>query len=178
MLAKRGAMDYNITSNAKGRSYMSAFYCKAERIMAIENKKAYYDYEIIEKFEAGVVLTGSEVKSVRAGHANLRDAFCFVEGGEIFLKNCRISRYEQSTIFPPDELRSRKLLMHKQEIRRLIGKSKEKGWTVVPLRLYFKGQRVKAEIALARGKKEYDKKQTVKERDVKRDMERQIADLR
>ena len=144
----------------------------------IENKKAYFDYEIIEKFEAGIALVGSEVKSVRAGHANLRDSFCFVEGGEIYLKNCRISQYSKSTIFPPDELRSRKLLMHKQEIRRLIGKSKEKGWTVVPLSMYFQGQRVKVQIALARGKREYDKKQTVKDRDVKRDMERQIADFR
>ncbi len=144
----------------------------------IENKKASFDYEITEKFEAGIALLGSEVKSIRAGHAYLRDAFCFVENGELFLKNCRIGRYSPSTIFPPDELRSRKLLLHKQEIRRLIGKSKEKGLTVIPLRMYFKGQRVKVEIALARGKKAYDKKQTAKERDVKRDMERQLADMR
>lgn len=143
---------------------------------AIENKKAYFDYEIIEKFEAGIVLVGSEVKSIRAGRANLRDAFCFIENGEIHLKNCRISAYDKATIMPPDELRSRKLLMHKREINRLIGKTREKGWSVVPLRLYFKGRRVKAEIALARGKRSYDKKQTIKERDSQRDMQRQIAD--
>ena len=144
---------------------------------AIENKKAYFDYEIIEKFETGIELVGSEVKSVRAGHVNLRDSFCFVEGSELFLKNCRISAYDKSSAFTPDELRSRKLLMHKSEIRRLIGKSREKGWSVIPLRMYFKGRLVKLEIALAKGKKMYDKKQTIKERDVARDMERQIRSL-
>ena len=142
----------------------------------IENKKAFFDYEVIEKFEAGIALEGSEVKSVRAGHANLRDSFCFVENGELFLKNCRISAYDKATIMPPDELRSRKLLMHRREINRLIGKTREKGWSVIPLRLYFKGRRVKAEIALARGKRSYDKKQTIKDRDNQRDMQRQIAD--
>lgn len=145
--------------------------------MNIENRKATFDYEIMEKYEAGIALLGSEVKSIRAGHANLKDSFCFVENGEVFLKNCRISPYAKSTLFPPEELRSRKLLLHGTEIRRIIGKSKEKGWTVVPLRMYFKGQRVKVEIALARGKREYDKKQSVKARDIKRDMDRQIADL-
>lgn len=142
----------------------------------VENKKAYFDYEIIEKFETGIALVGSEVKSVRAGRVNLGDSFCFIENGEIFLKNCRISSYDKSTIFPPDELRSRKLLMHKSEIRRLIGKSREKGWAIVPLRIYFKGRLAKVEIALAKGKRAYDKKQTIKERDSRRDMERQISD--
>lgn len=144
----------------------------------IENKRARFDYEIIERYEAGIALVGSEVKSVRAGHANLGDSFCFVEGGEVFLKNCRISAYDKSTIFPPDELRSRKLLMHKSEIRRLIGKSREKGWSVIPLKMYFKGRNVKLEIALAKGKRAYDKKQTIKERDTRRDMDRQISDYR
>lgn len=142
----------------------------------MENKKAYFDYEIIEKFETGIALVGSEVKSVRAGRVNLGDSFCFIENGEVFLKNCRISAYDKSTIFPPDELRSRKLLMHKSEIRRLIGKSREKGWAIVPLRIYFKGRLAKVEIALAKGKRAYDKKQTIKERDSRRDMERQISD--
>ena len=104
------------------------------------------------------------------------DSFCFVEGGELFLKNCRISAYDKATILPPDELRSRKLLLHKREIERLIGKSREKSLTVVPLAMYFKGRRVKVEIALARGKRSYDKKQTIKDRDIGRDMQRQIAD--
>ena len=142
----------------------------------VENKKAYFDYEIIEKFQTGIALVGSEVKSVRAGRVNLGDSFCFIENGEVFLKNCRISAYDKSTIFPPDELRSRKLLMHKSEIRRLIGKSREKGWAIVPLRIYFKGRLAKVEIALAKGKRAYDKKQTIKERDSRRDMERQISD--
>ncbi len=142
----------------------------------IVNKKAKFDYEIVEKLEAGIVLEGSEVKSVRAGHVNMGDSFCFVEGGELFLKNCRISAYDKATILPPDELRSRKLLLHKREIERMIGKSREKSLTVVPLAMYFKGRRVKVEIALARGKRSYDKKQTIKDRDIGRDMQRQIAD--
>ena len=101
-----------------------------------------------------------------------------MEGSEIFLKNCRISAYDKSTIFPPDELRSRKLLMHAGEIRRLIGKSREKGWAIIPVAMYFKGRLVKVEIALARGKRAYDKKQTIKERDSKRDMDRQLAELK
>ena len=115
----------------------------------IVNKKAKFDYEIVEKLEAGIVLEGSEVKSVRAGHVNMGDSFCFVEGGELFLKNCRISAYDKATILPPDELRSRKLLLHKRERERLRGKSREKSLTVVPLAMYFKGRRVKVEIALA-----------------------------
>ena len=142
----------------------------------IVNKKAKFDYEIVEKLEAGIVLEGSEVKSVRAGHVNMGDSFCFVEGGELFLKNCRISAYDKATILPPDELRSRKLLLHKREIERMIGKSREKSLTVVPLAMYFKGRRVKVEIALARGKRSYDKKQAIKDRDIGRDMQRQIAD--
>lgn len=142
----------------------------------IVNKKAKFDYEIVEKLEAGIVLEGSEVKSVRAGHVNMGDSFCFIEGGELFLKNCRISAYDKATILPPDELRSRKLLLHKREIGRLIGKMREKSLTVVPLAMYFKGRRVKVEIALARGKRSYDKKQTIKDRDIGRDMQRQIAD--
>lgn len=145
-------------------------------MVTIVNKKARFEYEIVEKFEAGIALEGSEVKSVRAGHVNLGDAFCFVENGELYLKNCRISAYDKATVLPPDELRSRKLLLHRREIDRLIGKSREKSLTIVPLSMYFKGRRVKTEIALARGKRSYDKKQTIKERDGTRDMQRQIAD--
>ncbi len=144
---------------------------------AIVNKKARFDYEIVEKFEAGIALEGSEVKSIRAGHANLGDSFCFVEGDEILLKNCRISAYDKATILPPDELRSRKLLLHRREINRLIGKVREKSLTLIPLSMYFKGRLVKVEIALARGKRSYDKKQTIKDRDNSRDMQRQIADV-
>ena len=142
----------------------------------IVNKKARFDYEIVEKLEAGIALVGSEVKSVRAGHVNLGDAFCLVEGDEIYLKNCRISAYDKATILPPDALRSRKLLLHRREINRLIGKSREKSLTIVPLSMYFKGRRGQGGIALAPGKRSYDKKQTIKDRDIGRDMQRQIAD--
>ncbi|MBP5592788.1 MAG: SsrA-binding protein SmpB [Clostridia bacterium] len=142
----------------------------------IDNKKAFFDYEIIERFEAGIALEGSEVKSIRAGNASLRDSFCFVEGKELFLKNCRISVYDKSFILQPDPLRSRKLLLHRSEIKRIIGKSKEKGFTIVPLKMYFKGNNVKVEIGLGRGKKAFDKKQTIKDRDTARDMSRQITD--
>ena len=147
-------------------------------MISIENKKARFDYEIADKFEAGVELVGSEVKSIRLGHANLGDSFCFVEGGEIFLKNCFVASYEKGSYYNEEERRKRKLLLHKYEIRRLIGKTKEKGYTLVPLKLYFKGQRVKVEIALAKGKKQFEKKQTIKERDIVRDMDRQIAGLK
>lgn len=142
----------------------------------IENRKARFEYEIADKFEAGIELVGSEVKSIRLGHVNLGDSFCFVDGGEIFLKNCFIASYEKGSYYNKEERRSRKLLLHKFEIRRLIGKTKEKGYTLVPLKMYFKGQRVKLEIALAKGKKQFEKKQTIKERDQIRDMNRQIAD--
>lgn len=142
----------------------------------IENKKAFFDYEIIEKFEAGIALEGSEVKSIREAHATLRDAFCFAENGEIFLKNCQISVYDKSYAVQPDPRRSRKLLLHAYEIKRIIGKSKEKGYTIIPLKMYFKGNKVKVEIALGRGKKSYDKKETIKSRDVSRDMERQLSE--
>lgn len=147
-------------------------------MVSIDNRKARYDYEIADKFEAGVELVGSEVKSIRLGHVNLGDSFCFVENGEIFLKNCFIASYEKGSYYNKEERRSRKLLLHKYEIRRLIGKSREKGLTIVPLKMYFKGQRVKVEIALAKGKKQYEKKHTIKERDLVRDMNRQIADTK
>ena len=144
----------------------------------IENRKARFDYEIAEKYEAGVALVGSEVKSIRLGHANIGDSFCFVDDGEVFLKNCLISSYEKGSYYNEEERRSRKLLLHKREIERLIGKTKEKGYTLVPLRMYFKGSRVKVEIALAKGKKQFEKKQTIKERDLLRDMNRQLADAK
>ena len=145
-------------------------------MVSIVNKKARFDYEIVEKLEAGIALVGSEVKSVRAGHVNLGDAFCFVEGDEIYLKNCRISAYDKATILPPDELRSRKLLLHRREINRLIGKSREKSLTIVPLSMYFKGRRVKGGRALARGKRNYGKKETIKGREIGRDKQRQKTD--
>lgn len=137
-----------------------------------ENRKARHDYFIDEKYEAGLVLTGTEVKSLRLGHANLRDGYAAVENGELFLYNVHISPFEQGNRFNHEPLRKRKLLMHKQEIMRLVGRVREKGYTLVPLQLYFKRGRAKVEIGLARGKKQYDKRQDIAEREARRNMER------
>ena len=136
------------------------------------NRKARYDYHIEETFEAGVVLLGSEVKSIRQGRANLRDGYAAFSGGELFLHNCHISPYEQASQFNLDPLRPRKLLMHRTEIERLMVKVEHKGLTLVPLSLYLKGPRVKVNLALARGKKEYDRREDIKEREADREVAR------
>lgn len=141
------------------------------------NKYATYEYFIIEKYEAGIVLDGAEVKSLRAGNCNLKDSFCFLRGGEISIKNLHISVYDKAGAFnSKDSKRDRKLLMHKAEIDKLAGKINEKGYTLVPLSLYFSGSLVKVEIALCKGKQNYDKKRTIAERDQKRAMDRQIKE--
>lgn len=142
------------------------------------NRKAYFDYEILETVEAGISLEGSEVKSVKAGNARLRDSFCQIEGGEVWIKNMFISPYEKSSAFAPDPRRNRKLLLHRREIDKLEGKIHQKGYTLVATKLYFVGNRVKVEVGLARGKKLYDKRESAREKDVKRDLERQIKDAR
>ena len=136
------------------------------------NRKARHDYIIEETYEAGLVLTGSEVKSLREGRANLKDSYSRVDRGEAFLLNTHISHYHAAHHFNHDPTRTRKLLMHKREILRLMGKVQEKGLTLVPLRLYFKNGHAKVELALARGKKLYDKRSTIREREVRREMER------
>ena len=136
------------------------------------NRKARYDYHIEETFEAGVVLLGSEVKSIRQGRANLRDSYAAFSGGELFLHNCHISPYEQASQFNLDPLRPRKLLMRRSEIERLRGKVEQKGLTLVPLSLYLKGPHVKVNLALARGKKEYDRREDIKEREADREVAR------
>ncbi len=136
------------------------------------NRKARYDYHIEETFEAGVVLLGSEVKSIRQGRANLRDGYAAFSGGELLLHNCHISPYEQASQFNLDPLRPRKLLMHRTEIERLRGKVEQKGLTLVPLSLYLKGPHVKVNLALARGKKEYDRREDIKEREADREVAR------
>ncbi len=141
------------------------------------NKKAHFDYFIEEKFEAGIVLVGCEVKSARAGNVTLNDCFCFFDSGELILKNSYIAPYERGSYNNVDARRDRKLLLHKQEIRRLIGKVKEKGYTLVPVKMYFSGNLVKVEIGLGKGKHAYDKKQTIKERDINRSARREIADM-
>lgn len=136
------------------------------------NRKARYDYHIEETYEVGIALLGSEVKSIRQGRATLRDSFAAVERGELFLHNCHISPYEQAGQFAPDPLRPRKLLMHRAEIQRLIGKVEQKGLTLVPLSLYLKGPHVKVNLALARGKREYDRREDIKAREADREMAR------
>jgi len=139
-----------------------------------ENRKARHDYFVEESFEAGIVLLGSEVKSCRAGRVNLRDGYAQVKDGEIFLYNVHISPYEQANRFNHEPLRPRKLLLHKSEIRRLFGLVREKGFTLVPLQMYFKKGKAKVQLALARGKKAYDKRDDIAARDVKREMARAL----
>jgi SsrA-binding protein len=138
------------------------------------NRKARYDYHIEETYETGIALLGSEVKSIRQGRANLRDSYAAFERGELFLHHCHISPYAQAGRFSPDPLRPRKLLMRRQEIQRLVGKVEEKGLTLVPLSLYLKGRHVKVELALARGKKQYDRREDIKRREAAREMARAV----
>lgn len=147
---------------------------KSEFQSISENRKARYDYFVEETFEAGLALQGSEVKSCRAGRVNLRDGYAQVENGEIFLQNVHISPYEQANRFNHEPLRKRKMLMHKNEILRLFGEVRQRGYTLVPLRLYFKKGRVKVEIGLAKGKKDYDKRDDIAARDSQREIARAL----
>lgn len=143
------------------------------------NKYAHFEYFILEKYEAGIVLEGSEVKSLRAGNCNLKDSFCFLRGGELTIKNLHIPVYDKAGAFSTkDSKRDRRLLMHKAEIAKLAGKINENGFTLVPLSLYFSGSLVKVEIALCRGKQNYDKKRTIAERDQKRALDRELKQYR
>jgi SsrA-binding protein len=137
-----------------------------------ENRKARHDYHIHETYEAGIVLTGTEVKSLRGGKVNLKDSYARIENGEIMLHQMHISPYDQGNRFNHEPLRTRKLLMHRYEINKLIGKTKEKGYALVPLKLYFTRGRAKVELGLATGKKTYDKRQDIAERDAKREIDR------
>ena len=143
-----------------------------------ENRKASHDYFIHETYEAGIALTGTEVKSLRQGKANLKDSFCRIEHGELLLLGMHISPYEQGNRFNHDPLRTRRLLMHKYEILKLFGKTKEKGYTLIPLNLYFKKGKVKVTVALVSGKKLYDKRQALAEKEAKRDIERRMKERR
>ncbi|HBP43482.1 MAG TPA: SsrA-binding protein [Clostridiales bacterium] len=143
------------------------------------NRKAYHDYFVEDTVEAGIVLLGSEVKSIRAGNCNLKDSFIFVDKDEeLILKNMYVKPYEKASAFIPDERRDHKLLMHKNEIRRLLSKVRVKGYTLIPIQLYFKGSLVKVEVGLCRGKQNFDKKDALKEKDIKRDMDREIKNFR
>lgn len=141
---------------------------KAERIIA-ENRKALHDYHLLETFEAGMALVGTEVKAIREGRVNLRDSFARVEGGEIFVHNVHIGAYSSRGYADHEPLRPRKLLLHRHEIRKLVGKTTEKGMTMVPVRMYFLNGRVKIAISLAKGKKDYDRRETIKRREIDRE---------
>lgn len=145
-----------------------------------QNKKAYHDYFIDETFEAGIVLVGTEVKSLRLSMANLKDSYAIIRnGGELFLTNAHISPYKQADRFTmPEPDRTRKLLLHREEINKLIGKIKEKGYTLIPTKIYFKNGKAKVEIALAKGKKHFDKRETIKKKTVEREMEKAVKDRR
>ncbi len=146
---------------------------KGIKIIA-ENKKAFHDYFIEEKYEAGIVLSGTEVKSLRAGKINLKDSYCTVKDGEIFLVGVNISPYDHGNRYNLDPMRTRKLLMHKNEIIRLYSTVKQEGLTLVPTKCYFKDSKVKFEIGLARGKKNYDKRDSIAEKQTKRDIDRAL----
>ncbi|PNV64046.1 SsrA-binding protein [Clostridium sp. chh4-2] len=136
------------------------------------NKKAYHDYFIDEKYECGIELYGTEVKSIRMGKCSIKEAFVRIDKGEVYIYGMHISPYEKGNIFNKDPLRVRRLLLHKSEINKMAGKIKEKGYTLVPLQVYFKGSLVKVEIGLARGKKLYDKRQDIAKKDQQREVER------
>ena len=142
--------------------------------LVANNKKAYHDYFIDEKYEAGLVLHGTEVKSLRMGKCSIKEAWVRIQVGEVWVYGMHISPYEKGNIFNKDPLRPRKLLMHKAEIGKLLGKVKEKGITLVPLQVYFKNGRAKLEIGLARGKKLYDKREELAKRDMRREAEREF----
>ena len=142
--------------------------------MEINNRKANFDYEILDTIEAGIALTGTEIKSIRNGNANLKDSYAIIKNNEIFLLNMHISGYEQGNIFNHDETRTRKLLLHKKEILKLSNKVILEGNTLVPLKLYFKKNKAKILLGLAKGKKTYDKRESIKERDINREVQKQL----
>ena len=142
-----------------------------------ENRKAFHDYFVEESFEAGIELCGTEVKALRAGGVNLKDAWCSIVDGEMYVNGMHISPYEQGNIFNRDPLRVRRLLMHKREIMRLFGIVKQDGYSLIPLSLYFKGSRVKVQVGLCRGKKLYDKREDAARRDMKREAQRSMKEF-
>ena len=142
--------------------------------MEIQNRKASFDYEIIETFEVGIVLTGTEIKSIRLGKANLKDSYAIIKNNEIYLLNMHISKYDQGNIFNHEETRTRKLLMHKKEILKLRDKLDLEGFTLIPLKLYFKGSKAKILLGLAKGKKNYDKREAIKKKDIERQLARDL----
>ena len=151
---------------------------KEPRKLIANNKKAYHDYFIEDQYEAGIELAGTEVKSIRQGHVNLKDSFCIAKDGQMHVHGMHISPYEKGNIFNKDPLRPRRLLMHKREILRLYARVKQDGYALVPLSIYFRGSRVKLEVGLAKGKKLYDKRDAAAAKDARREMDRAMKDRR
>ena len=147
---------------------------KARSNIITQNKKAWHEYFVEETYEAGIELFGTEVKSLRAGNVNLKDSYCSIDNGELFVRQMHVSPYEHGNIFNRDPLRPRRLLMHKKEILKLFGLVAQKGYTLVPLQLYFKGSHVKVQVGLCRGKKLYDKRDSAAEKQAGRDIDRQM----
>ena len=146
--------------------------------MEILNRKARYDYELLEKYEAGIVLTGTEIKSIRKGNANLKDSYAIIKKGEIYLINMYISEYKDGNIFNHEETRTRKILLHRNEINKISSKISLKGLTLVPTKLYFSHGKAKIELAIARGKHTFDKKETIKQRDLAREEKKILKGIR
>ena len=142
--------------------------------MEIKNKRANYDYEIETTYEAGIVLKGTEIKSIREGKANLKDSYAIVKNGEVFLLNMHISAYDKGNIFNHEETRTRKLLLNKREILKITDAIEREGYTLVPIKVYFKGNKAKLLIGVARGKKTYDKREAIKKKDMDRDIQKQL----
>ena len=148
-----------------------------EQVIAV-NRRAFHDYYIDERFEAGLVLTGTEIKSVRAGHVSLGEAYARIDGGEAWLWSAHIAPYEQGNRYNHEPTRTRKLLLHRREIAALVGRVRMRGYTLVPLRLYLRHNRAKVELGLARGKREFDKRDAIAEREARRDMDRALRERR
>ena len=156
-------------------------YCRGEDVkngikVVTENRKARHDYFVDEVIEAGIVLQGTEVKSLRAGRVNLKDSYATIDNGEVFLHNAHISEYEYGNRNNHDPLRSRKLLLHREEIQKLIGRTRDKGYTLIPLKIYFRNGKAKVELALAKGKRQYDKRQAIAERDARRKIDQTLKE--
>ena len=150
---------------------------KVEERVLCSNKKAYHDYHIEESLEAGIELKGTEIKSLREGKANLKDSYAIIKDGEPFLIGCDFSTYSHGNIYKHETLRTRKLLLHKEEIRKLTGKVTQRGFTLIPLKIYLSKGRAKVEIAMARGKKLFDKREAIKEKDLRRESEKALKEM-
>ncbi len=142
--------------------------------MEILNRKARHDYFIIDTYEAGIVLTGTEIKSIRNGNCNIKDCYGIIKNNEVYLLNMFVNQYKEGNIFNHDETRNRKLLLHKKEIKKIKESLEEKGLTLIPIKLYFKNNILKVELGVCRGKKDYDKRESIKERDIKREMQKNL----